>query len=347
VEWEWATKPITNLINKKAVPNWSSLFCWVDPSVGKFLSAGIIEAMRALKTFIPKPVFWLLFVTFLFSSCSQPIEMTPVVEESPSPTQPTLIPTPEQPTSIPQSAAAVVNGEVIPLTWFEREVARYLIPQSDAENGDIDEQAAREMVLNDLIDQFLLAQAAREAGTVISDEDIRERIDALGEAVDLNAWMTTWGYTLEELVESLRLQMLVAHQRDRITESVPDTVEQVELRQVFAFTEAGANRALLNLNSGANFEDLAFEFSPETGGYLGWVPRGYLLIPAVEEAVFNQPVGTYTEIIESEIGYHIVLVINREERALSPDARLTLARQALNAWMEDRRAVSTVEILVE
>ena len=306
-----------------------------------------MECMRALKTIINKPAFWLLFVTILLNSCSQPIETPPVAEETPSATQPTFTPSPEEPTAIPQPAAAVVNGEVIPLTWFEREVERFLFAQVAAENGDIDEEAAREIVLNDLIDQFLLAQAAREAGTVISDEDVRERLVALGEAVDLDAWMTAWGYTLEELEESLRLQMLVAHQRDRIAESVPDVVEQVELQQVFAFTEAGANRALLNLNSGADFEDQAYEFSPDTGGYLGWVPRGYLLIPAVEEAVFNQPVGTYTEIIESEIGYHIVLVINREERPLTPDARLTLARQALNAWLAERRAVSTIEVLVE
>ena len=306
-----------------------------------------MEDMRALKTIIHKPVFWLLFVTIIISSCSQPIETTPVVEETPSPTQPPFTPSPEEPTAIPQSAAAVVNGEVIPLTWFEREVERFIFAQAAAENVDIDEEAAREIVLNDLIDQFLLAQAAREAGAVISDEDVRERLDALREAVDLDAWMTAWGYTLEELVESLRLQMLVAHQRDWIAESVPDVVEQVELRQVIAFTEAGANRALLNLNSGADFEDQAYEFSPDTGGYLGWVPRGYLLIPAVEEAVFIQPVGTYSEIIESEIGYHIVLVINREERRLTPDARLTLARQALNAWLADRRAASTIEVLVE
>jgi len=303
--------------------------------------------MQALKTIINKPAFWLLFVTILLNSCSQPIETPPIAEETPSPTQPTFTPSPEEPTAVPQPAAAVVNGEVIPLTWFEREVERFLFAQAAAENGDIDEVAAREIVLNDLVDQFLLAQAAREAGTVISDEDVRERLDALGEAVNLDAWMTAWGYTLEELEESLRLQMLVAYQRDRIAESVPDVVEQVELRQVFAFTEAGANRALLNLNSGADFKDLAYEFSPETGGYLGWVPRGYLLILDVEEAVFNQPVGTYTEIIESEIGYHIVLVINREERPLKPDARLTLARQALNAWLAERRAVSTIEVLVE
>jgi parvulin-like peptidyl-prolyl isomerase len=176
---------------------------------------------------------------------------------------------------------------------------------------------------------------------------VNARIDQLAEDVDLEAWMETWGYTWEELVADLHLQLLVADQRDRIAGNIPDAVEQVELRQVFAFTEAGAERALAALNAGTPFGEVAFEFSPETGGYLGWVPRGYLLVPVVETAVFDQPVGSYTEIIESEIGYHIVLVIDRAVRPLTSDARLTLARQALYAWLDVRREASVIEVLID
>jgi len=288
----------------------------------------------------------ILFLVLLSSACAT-ANPTPAEEERPSPTEPQITPTPEEPTAIPQPAAALVNGEPIPLTWFEREVERYLMAQLALGKDDVDDAAARETVLSDLIDQVLLAQGARQAGANFSDENVQVRIDELAAEVNLDAWMAEWGYTIEELRESLKLQMLVAYQRDEIVGSIPVDVEQVELRQVFAFTEAGANRALRNLNAGASFEDVAFEFSPDTGGYLGWVPRGYLLIPAVEEAVFNQPVGTYTEIIESDIGYHIVLVIDRENRPLSSDARLALARLALRTWLETQREDSIIEVLVD
>jgi peptidyl-prolyl cis-trans isomerase C len=241
----------------------------------------------------------------------------------------------------------IVNGERIPLTWFEREVDRYLLAQEALGKENLDDALAREKVIADLIDNVLLAQGAREAGVQFSDDDVQARFDTLAAEVDLDAWMATWGYTREELFEQLHFQMLVADQRDRIAGTVPEDVEQVEIRQVFAFTEAGANRALANLNAGTPFEEVAFEFSPETGGYLGWVPKGYLLIAAVEEAVFKQPVGSYTEIIESEIGYHIVFVIDREERPLTSDAKLTLARQALYDWLEIRRTTSTIEVLID
>lgn len=304
--------------------------------------------MRTLKTIVNQPVIWLLLFAILLTACSSTIETTPtVVEEKSTPTVSIITPTPDQPTGTPEPPAALVNGEGIPLTWFDREVERYLLAQAALGIDDVDETAAREIVLSDLIDQVLLAQSAREAGANFSDADVQARVDLLAEEVNLDAWMAEWGYTLAELVESLRLQMLAAYQRELIANAIPENVEQVELRQIVAFTEAGADRALLNLNSGASFEDLAFEFSPETGGYLGWVPRGYLLFPAVEEAAFNQAVGSYTEIIESDIGYHIVFVIDREVRPLSSDAKLVLTRQALYSWLEDRRENSSIEVLID
>ena len=303
--------------------------------------------MLAMKWIIKKPLLWLLLFTLLLTACTEPVETIPEEVASPFPATPTTAPTLEEPTATPQPAAAIVNGDRISLELFEQELERYLLAQEALGNENPDEAFARETVLNDLIDQMLLAQGAQEAGASFSDADVQARIDQLSEEVDLEAWMAAWGYTREGLLENLHFQMLAANQRDRIAAAIPETVEQVELRQIFAFTEAGASRALASLNAGTPFEEVAFEFSPDTGGYLGWVPRGYLLIPAVEEAVFDQPVGSYTEIIESEIGYHIVLVLGREVRPLTSDARLTLARQALHNWLEDRRSASVIEVLID
>jgi parvulin-like peptidyl-prolyl isomerase len=141
--------------------------------------------------------------------------------------------------------------------------------------------------------------------------------------------------------------MLAADQRNRILESLPETVEQVELRQVFAYTAEGAEDALVSLNSGREFEEVAFIYDNVTGGYLGWVPRGYLLIPALEDAAFSLEEGAYSEIIESEIGYHIVKVLDREERPLTTDARLVLQRQAVHDWLAEQREMSTIGVLID
>jgi parvulin-like peptidyl-prolyl isomerase len=298
---------------------------------------------------LPKKFFrlglWLLVLIVFLSACST--QSTPAAVETPTVVKPTATPTALEPTVTSVPAAAVVNDERIPLAWFESEFARYLIAREDLGNQDVDEDAARETVLNNLIDLTLFAQAAQEAGFSISDEAVQSRLDQLAGEVDLSAWMAAWGYTEEDLRHSLKLEMLAAKQREFIAESVPEVAEQVDLRQVFAYTEEGAENALLSLNSGQDFSEVAFLYDPITGGYLGWVPRGYLLISAVEEAAFNLPVGSNSDIIESDIGFHIVKVLDREERRLTADARLTLQRQALNDWLGEQRQVSTIEVLID
>lgn len=296
-----------------------------------------------MKNLRRKSIIWMLLLVII-SACSSP---TTEVVESETPSLATESPTPEKPTPTLIPAAAIINGEPLPLSWFENELSQYI--RSQEAGGELveDISAARDYVLEDLIDQFLLAQGAMDSGIIIDDEQVQGRIDALRAEVDLDAWMTEWGYTSESLAQSLKWQMLALAQRDLILDSVLDPVEQVELQQVFAYTETGARNAIAGLNAGRSFEEVAFEFDPVTGGYLGWVPRGYLLIPELEEAAFNLAVGDHSQVIESEIGYHILKVLSREERPLSSDARLTLQREALHTWLAEQRELSQIEVLID
>ena len=300
--------------------------------------------MLTLKRMIRRPIFWLLILVLL-SGCSS--TTTPTVSETPTVSQPTLTSTPAQPTQTLVPAAAVVNRERIPLAWYENEVARYLAAQEAAGQTVEDETLTRERVLDDIISQVLLAQGAQTNGADFDEADIQAEIVKLASEVDLSAWMAEWGYSEDDLRLSLQLQKLAAYQRALIAGTVPEIMEQANLQQVFAYTEEGAERALVSLNSGVPFEEVALTYDPVAGGVLGWVPRGYLLIPAVEEAAFTLPVGTYSDIIESEIGFHIVMVLERGEHPLSPDARLTLQRRALHSWIEEQRQNSTIEVLVD
>ena len=299
--------------------------------------------MRALKKFIFTPGLWLLFLVIM-SACTS---VTPEAVETDLPVVSSATLTPEQPTPTPIPAAAIVNGAPLPLSWFEDELGQYLNAQEIAGQPVKDINAAREYVLEDLIDQFLLAQAAQDAGLLVEDEELQAKIDELRSELDLDAWMQEWGYTQESLAESLGWQMLAAKQRDVIIDLVPEVAMQVEIQQIFAYTQTGARNAMASLNADTPFEEVAFIYDPAAGGYLGWVPEGYLLIPALDEVAFNLPVGDYSDIIESEIGYHIVKVLAREERLLTHDARLTLQRQALHDWLTDKRETSTIDVLID
>lgn len=307
--------------------------------------------------FLRKPVTSLalaVITTALLVSAGCQNPQTPPATPSPEITIPsavastataTLEPTP---TSIP--AAAIVNGEPIPLTYFNNEVWRYRDSLAD-QAVKPDDAAISQTVINFLIEQQLLAQEAHKGGYSLSAADLQAKIDALiaglGSGSAFSDWLTNNHYDDNEFRMALELASAAAWQRDQIAASIPGAVEQVRARQIFALTQEGAQRAQISLASGTDFGKLAWEYSPESGGELGWFPRGYLLYPEVEAAAFSLEVGGRSEIIQSTIGYHIIEVQAHEDaHLLTTDARISLQTKALEVWLSTAIANSQIVIQV-
>ncbi len=296
--------------------------------------------------------FLLILTSFLWACGS--VQETAVTEAAPSVELPTVVvstSTPEFiPTATQEPSPISVNGESIPLSYYQNELLRY----RDSLTGQAVQPAEEDIsqtVLDYLVDQQLLAQAARQNGFEVTDEQLQGRIDQLvndlGSGGALTGWMQTNHYDDLEFRLALRLSMEAAWQRDQIAQTVPDDVEQVRAQQIFASTQAGADRALSSLNAGADFSTLAWEYSPESGGELGWFPRGYLLYPEIEEAAFSLEPGSYSNIIQSEIGYHILLVLEHDaEHPLTTDARISLQNKALEDWLAQSRSSAQIVITV-
>jgi len=286
----------------------------------------------------------------LLSACTSKNSPTPVLptEIIPS-TTPTLIPTPTAipPSPTPIPLVATVNGEAISEEEFNAELARYLSAQENLSSQDNPEN--RETVLNELINQILLAQAAREADYTVDDQMLQERIDSLIEQVGgeqaLQEWIETQGYHLESFDIALRRSIEAAWMRDQILAQVPETAEQVHARQILVYDQGEANQVLRELNSGKDFATLLAIYDPQTMGELGWFPRGYLVDPRLDEAAFSLQPEEYSEIVETRVGFHILQVIERDpDRLLEPDARLILQEKALKDWIETHHNQSEIVI---
>lgn len=274
------------------------------------------------------------------SACAS-ISGTPATETPALPTQ-----TPIPPTPTPPPLAAIVNDEWITEEEFLAEVDRYLAAQQ-ALGNKASMDAAAQVVLDDLIAQVLLAQAARAAGFEITEADLGSRVDALASEVGgvdaLTAWQSEHGYTHESFRFALQRAAEAAWMRDKIIAEVPGTAEQVHAQQILLYNEDTARKVADQLSAGAKFADLAVLYDPNTGGELGWFPRGYLLEPELEEAAFSLEPGQYSDVIATEVGYHIILVVERNPQyLLSPDAYLVMQEKALNDWLAQRRAESDI-----
>lgn len=287
----------------------------------------------------------------LISGCGAQRTATQVTQlvVTESPTQLVASPTPEPtPTLPPPPAAAMVNGVPILLSYFEHEVMRYKAALDPSLPVASDSEISQ-LVLASLIDQSLLAQAAHANGYILDEAGVDTRIDQLaaqlGSVDALTQWMQTNFYDEVEFRDAIKLAGEAAWQRDQILSGVSEKVEQAHVRQIITQTRGNADAALLELGAGTDFDLIALRYSPSTGGELGWFPRGYLNHPEIEEAAFSLPVGSYSQVISTEIGFHIIKVIERDsEHLLTTDALLSLQTNAFNEWLTQTRSVALIEV---
>ena len=234
--------------------------------------------------------------------------------------------------------ALTVNGKGITVVEFNAEVQRYLISQTNL-GKTVSPEEASQAVREDLTAQLLLAQAAQENGFTLDEAGLQARIESLAAQVGgpeaLSKWQAEHGYNEQAFRSALKRAAEAAWMRDKILAEVPSTAEQVHVQQILLYNQDTAQSFLTQLNGGADFDELASKADPLTRGDLGWVPRGYLLEPKIEEAAFNLTVGAYSEVIATDVGFHIVRVLEREpQRPLSPDAYLSLQELALKTWVD-------------
>ncbi|MBI5933930.1 MAG: peptidylprolyl isomerase [Chloroflexi bacterium] len=260
---------------------------------------------------------------------------------------PTASSTPEPPTATPVPAAATVDGEIIPLAEYQAELARYKSAQAALAKTVSDADAAR-IVLDDIIAQTLLAQGARAAGLSITEAALQSRVDALvaslGGVEKLAAWQSAHGYDDASFRSALKRAAEAALMRDKIIADVPGTVEQVHARQILLYNETDAQRFLAQLAAGAKFDDLAASVDPVTRGDLGWFPQGYLLNTNLEAAAFALQPGQFSQIVPTEVGFHILYIVERGPHPLSPDALLVLQGRAVSDWVSQRRAQAVISV---
>jgi peptidyl-prolyl cis-trans isomerase C len=242
--------------------------------------------------------------------------------------------------------ALTVNGEGITVEDFNAQVQRYLTSQGNLGKTVSAEDAAN-AVRDDLIVQLLLAQAARADGFTLDEAGLQARIDSLvtqvGAADALSTWESSHGYTDQAFRSELKRAAESAWMRDKIVATIPSTAEQVHVQQILLYNQDTAQSFLIQLNGGADFDDLAAQADPLTRGDLGWVPRGYLLEPKIEEAAFGLEVGGHSDVIATDVGFHIVRILARDpQHPLSPDAYLALQELALKNWIEEQRQQANI-----
>ena len=129
---------------------------------------------------------------------------------------------------------------------------------------------------------------------------------------------------------------------------VPTAQEQVRARHILVPDEAAAQTVLERLEAGEDFAALATELSTdnstkEAGGDLGFFPRG-VMVPEFEATAFSLPVGETSPPIETQFGYHVIRVEEREAQREIPDYQLQqIKANAINRWLDEQLTTVRIE----
>ena len=134
--------------------------------------------------------------------------------------------------------------------------------------------------------------------------------------------------------------------RERVQQALgdelPSSIEQIQARHILLDSQEEADVALARLNAGESFEDLATELSKDTsnkdtGGDLGWFPRGQM-VDEFDAAAFMLQPGETSGVIKTEFGYHIIRVEDREiDREIEQQTLDQIRQQAFQEWLDARR----------
>lgn len=125
--------------------------------------------------------------------------------------------------------------------------------------------------------------------------------------------------------------------------------EAVRIKQIFLPSPAdtdGASREKTKaqmmelherIQKGESFEMLSAQYSKgpaaAQGGDIGYVEKG-VIVPGVEKAAFSMPMGKLSDVIETELGYHLIVVIDRRGAGLKPIADV---RNEIKAKIEEEK----------
>lgn len=240
-----------------------------------------------------------------------------------------------------------VNGCEIPRTAIDFELnrlVRFYAQHLPEEQVRRQMGALKARALEQTIGAKLLFDEAERLDIPVSDEEVRERIEALTEQAGGKSrfceMLEKQGLNLVQFSEQVRRGRRVDKLIEKATAGLPEPTEaqlrehfEAHLDEYVKTEQAQAQHILVRcppeapeearrqarekleglrarIVQGADFSELAAAHSDcpsgrQAGGSLGWFGRG-AMVPAFDEAVFAMEVGALSAPIESSFGFHLI-----------------------------------------
>ncbi len=172
---------------------------------------------------------------------------------------------------------------------------------------------AREQMLEQLIAFYLFAKMAEEE-KIQETEEYKTTIEKMKVelASHMAATKTIEGVTVDEAEEK-------AFYEENKAQFVQGA--KVSAKHILVDSEELANKVAEEIAAGKSFEDAAKEYSTcpskDRGGDLGFFSKGQM-VPEFEKAAFEGEMNKVLGPVQTQFGYHLILVEDKQEAAEIP-----------------------------
>ena len=258
------------------------------------------------------------------------------------------------------AVAATVNGEDITVSDVEALI-------DTGEESTIPKETFTQFLGFDIQWRIVGEAAEEEFDIVVTDEEAVTEADAIfeenGQDLTREEFLRTNGVTEQFLLQVARQQLLDTQIRGVLTDDVePPTQEEIDgaiaeaealycASHILVATEAEASDALARIEDGEEFAAVAAEVSTDTGsgaqgGDLGCSPAD-LFVAEFADALTTAEVDVPTDPVESEFGFHVILL--REDEVPTEDEVIEALTaqgvgEATNAWFIEKVEAAEVSV---
>ena len=322
-----------------------------------------------------------LIVAIALAACSR---STPAVasSESPSPqaTPPAEAAAKPVPAQFPDVVARV-NGQTISRDDLQQAVGELEARAGQSVPADQRDRVVRG-ALDQLIAYRLLAQESAARKVAIPDADVDARIAQIRSQFPSEQLFTQTLAQRKLTLEGLRVDIREGMQIDRMIDAEVAARTNVTAEQVSDFyaknpsefqqaervrashilirvAEGGdaaakeqartkAAEVLKDIKAGKDFAALAKEHSQDpgsapSGGELGAFERGQMVGP-FEEAAFSLPAGQTSELVETQFGFHVIKVVEKQTARAIP---LEEVRKQVEQYLQGHNRERETQVFID
>ncbi len=254
----------------------------------------------------------------------------------------------------PGSTAIQVEDTKFRLDYFSQRLKMY-VDQFGGQGADAAQPTNALPAVSDLIIQEeIVRRFAAELNVSASEDEVTEAIATrIGAKTDdpnfdviLQQEVIRSQLSEDEYRRMVEASVLSDKLKAEFEKEVPKTAESAHFRQILASTEEAAQELRDQIENGGDFVALAKEKSldsatKDSGGDVGWIPRG-VLAPSVEELIFSLKPKEITNIPVSRGVFVIEMLEKDDNREVDAAQKSSLATRAFEDWVEEKKTSITI-----